>query len=278
MNFDMFGSPETGKDGDFARPDASAQHFSREPLEIQRLAARIISQKRIESNRRNAQKSTGPKTAHGKSRSRFNALKFGAFAKQSLIIGECSEEHADLVWHVTRELAPKTIIESALVDQIVSDLWRLTRVEQAARAYFEQVQESACARLLRTLPPKDLRKIKDQYSKEIPPPSQGTTDSSPEILQNSSLLEDKPIKPVDSAAGSSSAGRYHADARMDCLEDPATVLLEAIVDPHQELPFASLERIRSQLLRGILQKNACLAKLRLQQCASLRKYMSRVTA
>ena len=39
------------------------------------------SQLKIESNRRNAQKSTGPRTTAGKNRSRFNALKHGEYAK-----------------------------------------------------------------------------------------------------------------------------------------------------------------------------------------------------
>jgi hypothetical protein len=38
------------------------------------------SQVKIESNRRNAQKSTGPRTVAGKNRSRFNAVKHGKYA------------------------------------------------------------------------------------------------------------------------------------------------------------------------------------------------------
>ena len=38
------------------------------------------SSRRAEANRRNAQKSTGPRTAEGKARSRFNAVKHGMSA------------------------------------------------------------------------------------------------------------------------------------------------------------------------------------------------------
>jgi hypothetical protein len=38
------------------------------------------SSARAEANRRNAEKSTGPKTADGKAKSRFNALKHGMTA------------------------------------------------------------------------------------------------------------------------------------------------------------------------------------------------------
>ena len=37
----------------------------------------MTSQRKIEANRRNAQKSTGPKTEEGKNKVRFNALQHG---------------------------------------------------------------------------------------------------------------------------------------------------------------------------------------------------------
>ena len=37
--------------------------------------------KRVEANRRNSQKSTGPRTTQGKNRSRFNAVTHGATAE-----------------------------------------------------------------------------------------------------------------------------------------------------------------------------------------------------
>ena len=43
---------------------------------------------RAETARRNAQKSTGPKTAAGKARSSFNAVKHGAYAHALVLPGE----------------------------------------------------------------------------------------------------------------------------------------------------------------------------------------------
>ncbi len=43
------------------------------------------SQRKVESNRCNAQKSTGPKTARGKTWSRLNALKHGVLASQAVL-------------------------------------------------------------------------------------------------------------------------------------------------------------------------------------------------
>jgi hypothetical protein len=44
-----------------------------------------ISEKKLQANRRNAQKSTGPKTPEGKARSSRNAIKHGLLAQQILI-------------------------------------------------------------------------------------------------------------------------------------------------------------------------------------------------
>jgi hypothetical protein len=48
----------------------------------------MASIKQIEANRLNATKSTGPRTAQGKSTSSLNALKHGIFAEAPIIIGE----------------------------------------------------------------------------------------------------------------------------------------------------------------------------------------------
>jgi len=50
--------------------------------------ARPVSEKRLAANRANAQKSTGPRTAAGKGRSRFNAVKHGLTASVGLLPGE----------------------------------------------------------------------------------------------------------------------------------------------------------------------------------------------
>ncbi|MHB2166335.1 hypothetical protein [Alsobacter sp. R-9] len=46
----------------------------------------MASQKRIEANRRNAQRSTGPRSADGKARSRLNALKHGLSASLPAVV------------------------------------------------------------------------------------------------------------------------------------------------------------------------------------------------
>ena len=55
------------------------------PREIQMTT---ISPQKMAANRRNAQKSTGPRSAAGKSRARFNALKHGVTAQIPVLPGE----------------------------------------------------------------------------------------------------------------------------------------------------------------------------------------------
>ena len=47
-----------------------------------------VSLRKIEANRANAEKSTGPKTAEGKAMSRMNAIKHGILSREVVLRGE----------------------------------------------------------------------------------------------------------------------------------------------------------------------------------------------
>ena len=92
----------------------------------------MATQKQIDANRRNAQKSTGPTTPEGKAAVAMNALKTGIHAKSAIIKGE----HPDDLETLTREYylqhRPDTPELRDLVDDLISCVWelrRLTRVE-----------------------------------------------------------------------------------------------------------------------------------------------------
>ena len=107
------------------------------------------SPRKIAANRQNAKRCTGPKTARGKSRSSLNALKQGVFSTRRLIAGENQNAYRDLAERVFSEVKPNSAVETMLADQIVGDLWRLRRVEQAERAYLEHVRVASLARAQR---------------------------------------------------------------------------------------------------------------------------------
>lgn len=89
------------------------------------------SSKHLDANRRNAQKSTGPKTPEGRAVSKMNALKHGILSKEVLVrglnINESSRDLNALHERFWQELNPAGPVEEMLVDQIVTTHWRLRR-------------------------------------------------------------------------------------------------------------------------------------------------------
>jgi len=80
----------------------------------------MTSDKKAEANRRNALKSTGPKTPEGKSAVRHNALKHGLLSQESLLPGEDAAALKELGEHLTDELRPVGELERLLVDRIIA--------------------------------------------------------------------------------------------------------------------------------------------------------------
>lgn len=84
----------------------------------------------ILANRRNARKSTGPRTPKGKTAVAQNAVKHALTAKNETIVSESPPEfqqHRDLL---LTELAPAGPMESILAERIVSLSWRLKRANR----------------------------------------------------------------------------------------------------------------------------------------------------
>ena len=96
---------------------------------------KTMSPAQIEANQRNAQKSTGPKTAEGRSKSKLNALKHGLLSQEVLVRGkfasESPQEFKKLAEHFYADLDPVGAVECLLVDQIVTAYWRMRRVLRA---------------------------------------------------------------------------------------------------------------------------------------------------
>lgn len=90
---------------------------------------------KIEANRQNAKKSTGPKNT---SLTRLNALKHGLLSKEVLLKGEDKKALQELGKKLRLELAPENELELILVDRIISSVWRLRR---AIRLERDRLQE-----------------------------------------------------------------------------------------------------------------------------------------
>lgn len=86
------------------------------------------SQARIDANRANALKSTGPKSPEGKARSRMNAWKHGITAEHVLVSAEPAEDFEALALDYRSRLQPADGYELRLVDQLISIHWHIIRM------------------------------------------------------------------------------------------------------------------------------------------------------
>jgi hypothetical protein len=87
----------------------------------------MATDKQTEANRRNAQKSTGPRTPEGKARSARNALKTGIHAELLVIYDEKAEDLEALAAEYYAEYAPVTPQERFQVDTMIQCEWYCRR-------------------------------------------------------------------------------------------------------------------------------------------------------
>src|ERR1700724_3851447 len=85
--------------------------------------------KQFEANRRNSQKSTGPKTPEGKAAVSMNALRHGLRARTVVLPGEDSTEFHQLCNDLEVEWTPQSRTEQFYVEQMAVSQWKLTRME-----------------------------------------------------------------------------------------------------------------------------------------------------
>jgi len=87
----------------------------------------VTSYRQIEANRRNALKSTGPRTDPGKEQSRRNAVRHGLTAETVLDVLEDPEDYKAFQTAVASDFDGQTAVERELVLRLASLLWRLRR-------------------------------------------------------------------------------------------------------------------------------------------------------
>src|SRR4051812_18325934 len=91
----------------------------------------IVSEARVAANRRNAQRSTGPKTEEGKQKSRANALKHGLCA--SVVVAEDARLVQQRASDWFDALKPQNEFQSWLVDEVAVISLRIDRCERMER-------------------------------------------------------------------------------------------------------------------------------------------------
>ncbi len=95
---------------------------------------------RTRANKRNAKKSTGPKTEKGKAVSSQNRLAHGLCSEEILIGGETADDFEALLASVRKAYNPINDEEAILTDQLVQALWRFNRAQRVETTMLQSTQ------------------------------------------------------------------------------------------------------------------------------------------
>jgi hypothetical protein len=109
----------------------------------------MASDKQIDANRLNAQKSTGPRTEAGRAISRLNAIKHGLTGHLYVMTDDERQARDTFVAGILDSLKPADAIERQLAHSVADGYWRINRVAAiennflAADAYNQELDRTA---------------------------------------------------------------------------------------------------------------------------------------
>jgi hypothetical protein len=109
----------------------------------------MTSFQQLEANRRNAPRSTGPKTDDGKRRSRVNAVRHGLTAETVVGSLEDAEDYKAFEAAIISDYCAETAVTRELVLRLASLLWRLRRATAIETDLIEIQAEALRERRLR---------------------------------------------------------------------------------------------------------------------------------
>ena len=104
----------------------------------------MSSLRKIEANRLNAQKSTGPRSEVGKARSAQNARQEGYTADRIVLSVEDKPTFDRMHQDFTDQYQPLTIVEEQFLVEMVWCRWRTHRIWNAESSHLERALENAC--------------------------------------------------------------------------------------------------------------------------------------
>ena len=132
----------------------------------------MTSEKQILANRRNAKKSTGPRTAQGQAVASKNSIKHGLLARCDVISSESQADFDDYRRQLLDELTPESPMESMLADRLVTLSWRLQRICRIQNHTIDNLtspdKPSPLAKLSKSLFLNNDAQTKDQPSENSP--------------------------------------------------------------------------------------------------------------
>ncbi len=97
----------------------------------------MATEAQIAANRRNARKSTGPRTQEGKQRSRQNAFQHGLTAETVISVLENAGDYELFAEAIITDYQPVSTVEYELIARLASLLWRLRRATAIESGLFD---------------------------------------------------------------------------------------------------------------------------------------------
>jgi hypothetical protein len=129
----------------------------------------MSSNSKIDANRRNSQLSTGPRSDAGKSVVARNACKHNLTSLNIAIAGEDLDEFHILLHETAIDVAPRSTIENALVQQIAYAEWKLLRIARWETEIISAAmsrREAYCQKLFGETPAEALTRL-HRYEAQI---------------------------------------------------------------------------------------------------------------
>jgi hypothetical protein len=97
----------------------------------------MATDRQIEANRKNALRSTGPKTIEGKAVVSCNAIKHGILTSKLFVQEQLQEEFSKMREGFYHEFQPKGDLETFLLERIISCAWRLALITQVEAEMYD---------------------------------------------------------------------------------------------------------------------------------------------
>jgi hypothetical protein len=100
----------------------------------------LLSEKNQQSNRENAQHSTGPKTPEGKAAIRFNALTYGLRTRATILPDENAAEYSKLWDELEADWHPQNRTEYFYLETMVTSQWLLARAAASEQKIYNRIR------------------------------------------------------------------------------------------------------------------------------------------
>lgn len=98
----------------------------------------MTSNKKVQANRLNSAKSTGPRSASGKQRASRNSTRHGFYSRDLILPWENRNDYEKLLADLNGDLKPQGVTEALLVETMAISLWKMGRLNGIETALLDK--------------------------------------------------------------------------------------------------------------------------------------------